>query len=216
MTWAIAAALILTIASAFGAARLKPKSGLTTTPLGGGVTLADLETLSVEELTALLDRLVSEKEPIPVMGAMCYGASSYPDYAEYTCPACGEKTVYPDYTAQFIEWELQDCRRLFDEISAVVELDIVLDETLFCQFCSESDGGSPSLLLHVTLEDGSVVSSAVSQHDLMLLESFVKGRLFYYTWNDGEAPLKPHADRIRTLLLGIPPSEDVPDREEVE
>jgi hypothetical protein len=200
VTLAIVAVIVLTATTAVGAARLHAKSVLQVRLLERGMTIADLGTLSTEQLALLLERLEREKEPEPVMGAMCYAAAMYPEVAEYVCPVCGEKTLYTDYNTEFIEWELQGCRRLFAEIEAVIEMPIELDETQFCEHCSGGDVESPMLVLRITRDDGTVISNPVGQLDLMLLESFVKGRLFYFTWNDGQEPLKPHADRIATLL----------------
>ena len=202
MTLAIVAAVVLTVTSMVGAAKLRTKSGLSLRMLGRSLTLADLERLSEGDLSALLARLEREEEPEPVMGAMCYAAAMYPETADYICPVCGEKTLYTDYNTEFIEWELQNCRRLFGEIEAAVVMDIVLDESFYCQHCSPMPDELPHLVLRVTGDDGTVVSNPVTQHDLMILESFVKGRLFYYTWNDGEQPLKPYAERL-SILLGI-------------
>jgi hypothetical protein len=33
-----------------------------------------------------------------------------------------------------------------------------------------------------------------------MLESFLKGRLFYYTARDAQEPLRPYVDRLRVLL----------------
>jgi hypothetical protein len=199
MPYALILAILLSAAAAFGAVRQRTRS-TTMNLLGRGVTLADLETLSEGQVLALLDRLESEEAPEPVMGAMCYAVAQYPEVADYICPVCGEKTEYTSSETQFIEWELQGCRRLFDSISGATEFNLELDETRFCGFCSQAESETPALYLVLTREDGTVVSNQVSQHDLMILESFLRGRLYYMTWNDGQEPLKPYADRIRTLL----------------
>jgi len=200
MPYALIFALLLTAAAALGAVRLRTKQDNAVNVPGIEVGLSDLGSISWGEVEILLDRLESEKLPKAVMGAMCYGAALYPEVAEYTCPACGEMTEYTNNQTQFIEWELQGCRRLFDSISGAAEMDLVLDETRFCSFCTPGEGETPSLYLLVTLEDGTVVSNQIGQHDLMLLDGFLGGRLYYITWNDGQEPLQPHADRIRTLL----------------
>ena len=199
MTYALVLALLLSAAAAFGAVRFRIKSD-TPNPLVNGVTLEDIETLSEEQILILLSRLEEKPLPDPVMGAMCYGAVAYPEVAEYICPVCGEKTEYTNYDTQFIEYELQGCRRLFDSASAATEMELVLDETRFCGFCTPAEDETPGLYLVLTREDGTVVSNQVTHHDLMILESFLRGRLYYFTWNDGQEPLKPHADRIRVLL----------------
>jgi len=200
MPYAVILALLLTAAAALGAVRLRTKQDNADNVPGIEVSLSDLGSISWDEVEILLDRLESEKLPEAVMGAMCYGAALYPEVAEYTCPACGEKTEYTNSQTQFIEWELQGCRRLFDGISGAAEMDLVLDETRFCSFCTPSENETPSLYLLLTREDGTVVRNQIGQHDLMILESFLRGRLYYFTWNDGQEPLQPYADRIRTLL----------------
>ena len=207
MPYAIILALLLAAATALGAVRHTTRQGNTLNVLGIDVKLSDLGSVSWDEVEILLNRLQSQEEPDPVMGAMCYSIAAYPEVAEYICPVCGEKTEYSTYETHFNEWELQGCRRLFDSISAATELDLVLDETRFCSFCTPAEDHSPGLYLVLAREDDTVVSNQVNQHDLMILESFLKGRLYYFTWNDGQEPLKPHADRIRELL-GLPAEED--------
>ncbi len=207
MPYAIVLALLLAAATALGAVRHVTRQGNALNVLGIEVKLSDLGSVSWDEVDTLLNRLQSQEEPDPVMGAMCYSIAAYPEVAEYICPVCGEKTEYSTYDTQFTEWELQGSRRLFDSISAATELDMVLDETRFCGFCTPFEYETPGLYLVLTREDGTVVSNQVTEHDLMILESFLMGRLYYITWNDGQEPLKPYAERIRELL-GLPAEED--------
>jgi len=206
MPYAIVIALLLSTAAAIGAVRLRTKSGNSFNLLDVDVKLSDIGSVSYEEVDILLDRLQSREPPEPVYGAMCYEAVAPPQVAEYTCPVCGEKTLYTEYDTWFIEFELQGCRRIFDEISGASEMDIELDEALFCQVCTPDEGEGPALVLTLTLEDGTVISNRISEFDLRILESFLKGRLYYVTSNDGEQPLKPYAGRIRELL-GLPVEE---------
>jgi hypothetical protein len=207
---ALVLALLLTFATALGAIRIRSKAGTVSGTFLNGVTLSDLGSVSYDQLEAMLDRLVTE--PLPdlylSLGAMCYDPAAPPEVSEYVCPVCGEKTIYGDFNTRFVEWELQGCRRIFDEIDAAADLDLVLDETRFCQDCTPGAEEEPRLYLTLVLEDRGVVSSLVDEHDLRLLESFLKGRLFYTTWNDAEEPLKPHAGRIRELL-GLPAEEEL-------
>jgi hypothetical protein len=207
MPYAILLALLLAAAAAFGAVRNRIKQDSEVIIPGTGIQLSDLGSISWAEVEILLDRLEMKEPPEPVFGAMCYEMVAPPEVAEYVCPVCGEKTLYTDYNTEFIEWELQGCRRLFDEIAASSDMDIQLDETRLCSSCTTADSAETALYLNVILEDGSVVSNRVSEFDLRLLDGFLKGRLFYYTWNDGEEPLKPHIDRIRELLGQPVPAE---------
>ena len=206
MPYAIVIALLLSTAAAIGAVRLRAKSGNSYNLLDMDVKLSDIGSVSYEEVEILLDRLQSREPPEPVYGAMCYEAVASPLVAEYLCPVCGEKTLYTDFDTWFIEFELQGCRRIFDEITGASDMDIELDETLFCQLCTPDASEEPALILTLTLEDGTVISNRVSEFDMRILESFLKGRLFYITSNDGEQPLSPYAGRIRELL-GLPAEE---------
>jgi hypothetical protein len=198
--YAILIALVLLVATALGAVRQRAKQDNANTIPGTGIELSDLGSISWEEVEVLLDRLETREPPEVVYGAMCYEMVAAPSVAEYVCPVCGEKTQYTDSDTWFIEYELQGCRRLFDEIAGAADMDIELDETRMCSYCTDADSAEAAIYLKVTLEDGTVLSNRVSEFDLRLLDSFFKGRLFYYTSTDGQEPLQPYAGRIRELL----------------
>jgi hypothetical protein len=199
--YAILIALVLLVATALGAVRQRAKQDNSGSTIPGtGIELSDLGSISWEEVEVLLDRLDTREPPEPVFGAMCYEMVAAPSVAEYVCPVCGEKTQYTEYDTWFVEFELPGCRRIFDEIAGIADMDIELDETRMCSYCTDADSAEAALYLKVTLGDGTVVSNRVTEFDLRLLESFFKGRLFYYTSNDGQEPLQPYADRIRELL----------------
>lgn len=161
-----------------------------------------VQALSMEEVDLLLAKLESEEPPDPVSGAMCYAPMAYPDSAEYICPLCGEKTVYSGSQITLVEWGLPGARRLGESINSSTEFNVVLDETLFCEFCCDSSDLDidPALVLRVFHQDGSETVNTVSEFDLRMLFSFLQGRLFYMTSNDGQEPLRDHSDRIRQLL----------------
>ncbi|MFA6619449.1 MAG: hypothetical protein WCT23_10335 [Candidatus Neomarinimicrobiota bacterium] len=169
-------------------------------PFSRIIISAAIKPLSMEQVNFLLARLEKEEPPEPVFGAMCYEMMAAPVVAEYICPVCGEKTLYEDYRATFIEWELQGARRLAESIDAGTEFNVTLDETLFCDYCSEDSQDEPSLLLRVTSEDGTEISSRVSLTDLRKLDSFLQGRLYWLTDNDSQEPLQDDGDRIREIL----------------
>jgi hypothetical protein len=201
VSYAILIAVVLLAATAFGAVRQRAKQDNSGTTIPGtGIELSDLGSVSWDQVEILLGRLETREPPEPVFGAMCYEMVAAPSVAEYVCPLCGEKTLYTDNDTWFIEFELQGCRRIFDEMAGVADMDIELDESHLCSFCTDADSVEAVLYLDVTLEDGTVVSNPVTEFDLRLLESFLKGRLFYYTSNDGQEPLQPYAGRIRELL----------------
>jgi len=200
MWYITAAAMMLVVSSAFGLSKLRNSGVVKSQLIHRMFDNINLGSLSMSEINTLLARLERTEQPEPVMGAMCYEAMAYPDVAEYICPECGEKTIYSDSRTAFIEWELQGCRRMVDSINALTEFNVSLDETLLCDFCSESIEDEPAVLLRVSSSDSTETVNSVSVLDLRMLESFLQGNLFYTTFNDGEEPLQDYSGRIRELL----------------
>ena len=160
-----------------------------------------LTSLSTTQINILLARLEIKEPPQATMGAMCYEAMAAPAVAEYICPVCGEKTIYNYSQSAFINWQLDNCRRLAESINSRTDFEILLDEGLFCDFCSPDAGDEePALLLCVIRENGEEVVNRVNIYDLMKLDSFLGGNLYYLTETDGEEPLQDSAERIRELL----------------
>lgn len=202
--WYMAGALLLLAATgAIGLGRSGSKSVRGFQVLERMMDRAALGSLSMQQVNALLARLELREPPEPVMGAMCYEAMAYPAVAEYVCPVCGEKTLYEDTHTGFIEWELPGCRRMAESVNALTEFEIILDETMFCRFCSEGAEEDPGLLLRVVSSDSGETVNAVSIPDLRMLESFLQGHLYYVTANDAQMPLREHSERI-SELLGAP------------
>ncbi len=164
------------------------------------ISSAAMKPLSMQQVNFLLARLEREEPPEPVFGAMCYEMMATPAVAEYICPVCGEKTIYEDFNTELIEWELQGARRLAESINEATEFSVILDETLFCDYCSEDPSGDPALLLRVTDEEGVETVNRVFLTDLRKLDSFLQGRLYWLTDNDSQEPLQDDSQRIRQLL----------------
>ena len=199
--WYIAAVAGMVVAGTLaGVIRSKGVDTVKEGPVSNLIDSASIKSLSMEQVSFLLARLEREEPPEPVFGAMCYEMMGAPLVAEYICPVCGEKTLYEDYQTAFIEWELQGARRLAESIDSITEFTITLDETLFCDFCSEQDEQNPGLLLRVVPPEGEDVVNSVSLTELRMLDSFLQGRLYYLTDNDSQEPLQDHADRLRRLL----------------
>lgn len=169
-------------------------------PINRIISSAAMKPLSMQQVNFLLARLEREEPPEPVFGAMCYEMMATPAVAEYICPVCGEKTIYEDFNTEFIEWELQGARRLAESINEATEFSVLLDETLFCDYCSEDPSGEPAMLLRVTDEEGEETVNRVFLTDLRKLESFLQGRLYWLTDNDSQEPLQDDSQRIRQLL----------------
>jgi hypothetical protein len=203
MWYIITAVLVIGASGVFGYSRART-AGLLKAPSPGNImTHMDFGKLSPEEINVLLSRLESEEPPDPAMGAMCYSPMQIPDSAEYICPICGEKTIYTGYETQFIEWTLPGMRRMAESIDSLTEFHVALDETQFCSFCSDTTYQDPQVILRVTLLDSSEIENPVSPTDLRMLDSFLRGRLYYLTDNDAQVPLQENADRLRELL-GVP------------
>lgn len=183
--------LALSAAGAAGARGLSRRSRT--------VTAASLKSMSVREVTHLLEAVAKEPEPEYVMGAMCYAAMPIPEIAEYVCPVCGEKTVYGAGGTPYILWQIDTARSLVAEMQATGTLDLVLDESRFCSFCSP-DSVMPELRLVVTYEDGTTVTPSVSVEDLRMLAGLLTGQLYYETSNDSQSPLRPNLERLGGLL----------------
>lgn len=164
------------------------------------VSTASLKKLSTGEINLLLSRLEKEDPPEVVQGAMCYRVAGPPSVAEYTCPVCGEKTIYHDLHTRFIEFELETARRLAESISSSTDIIIALDESLYCSFCSDASIEDACLMLRVTTSEGEELSSSVSVTDLRMLDSFLRGELFWVTATDDRMPLRDNAGRLRRLL----------------
>ncbi len=157
--------------------------------------------LSVTQVNILLARLENEEAPFATRGAMCYEAMAAPEVAEYICPSCGEKTIYNYNQSEFILWGLPGCRRMIESINSHTDFNMTLDESLFCDFCSpDTTDEEPFMFLRVSYEDGTEVVNKVYVIDLMRLDSFLQGNLFYLNSTDGQIPLKDSADRLRELL----------------
>ncbi len=162
----------------------------------GSVTAESLGRLSRQDVHALLTRLEMEEPPEPLPGAMCYKVAGPPSVAEYTCPVCGEKTVYTDELTGFIENRLESARRLAAAVDSCTSFSVMLDETALCSNCSGDSSGTPGLFLVVA----DSLRSPVSETDLRMLYGFVQGNLYWSTETDDRLPLKDHVHRLAELL----------------
>ena len=163
------------------------------------ITADSLRSLSRQDLHQLLARLEQEEPPEAIRGAMCYRVAGPPSVAEYTCPVCGEKTVYTDELTGFIENRLESARRLAAAVDSATVFSVKLDETAFCSSCSRDSLRTPGLF--IVVDD--TLRSPVSETDLRMLHGFVQGNLYWSTETDDRLPLRDHAARL-AALLGLP------------
>ena len=150
------------------------------------------------------------KSPAPTElapGAMCYKPAMPPKSADYTCPKCGEKTLYNLETAEdrnqatkaigAVNVDIPNCRRT---IKLIKGLNVSLDETQFCKKCSP-DIQSPKLVLIINYEGGKQHSvEGVTNDDLILISEFLSGSDKHKDSGDFETPLKNHIKRLKELL----------------
>lgn len=157
--------------------------------------------LTREEIARRLKTLSASEPPKNLsMGAMCYAPRIYnPQKAEYVCPKCGAKTLYPERMEQLII-DIPKCRRYVKEIRQIA---LQLDESQFCKKCSPSVK-SPSLVLVVSYpgEKKTYRHAGVNSNDLLLIQEFLEGKAVHKGERDSETSLKSNMERIQ-LLLGI-------------
>lgn len=165
----------------------------------GRLSASKIGTMSRADVEKLLDRIECVPEPESVIGAMCYEPVALPSVVEYLCPLCGTKTVYSDYTESGLVLSIQETRMLFDTLSSLTRLEMVLDETSFCSECRDSET-EPGFVLRVTWEDGSEHAARVTPDDLRMLLGLFSGGTSYRTSNEGSVPLKPFSGRLRDIL----------------
>ncbi|MCK5115600.1 MAG: hypothetical protein KAR44_03310 [Candidatus Aegiribacteria sp.] len=195
--WYIPFLIIVLAAGAFaGISRFR----LQKQPISETTDINSVVSLSMNQIHILLARLENEEPPESVRGAMCYAPMGVSNISEYICPVCEEKTVYTGNLTSIIQWEIDAARRLVESIDSHTDFNVELDETLYCDYCSSGEEETPSLILRVCIESGTENTSSVSITDLRMLDSFLQGRLFWVTSNDGQEPLKDHVERMAELL----------------
>lgn len=174
----------------------KPAGNSNTDPV---VTVQQVDSMSRAQIERMLQTLQQQKAPKPTMGAMCYDMAGPPPTADYVCPVCGQKTVYSTDTS-FIAWELDGCRREFEQMTKIGDLKMALDESSFCAQCS-LNATRHELVLNITYSDGTTHSAGgIHRSDLRMLTYFFKGSLSFKGLQDGTKPLKDQIPRLRELL----------------
>lgn len=167
---------------------------------------AEVKKMTRAEILNKLTDLKNSNTPAKLSpGAMCYMVAAPPERAEYVCPNCGEKTIYPkdkentDITS-FIAFHLPACRRYISDIRKN-GIDAELDESSFCSKCSKGES-TPELALVVKYPDLEKTqrTSPVSSDDLLILSEFAQNKKTHDGGAGGEKPLKIYIDKIQKLL----------------
>jgi hypothetical protein len=164
-----------------------------------GVDRQDLE----KKLQAL------EKAPAPTglaPGAMCYAPMPPRSQIDYTCPKCGEKTIYANNKDGF--WKIGDVEGLRRSVQALQAkgLEVSLDESAFCQKCGK-DNKVKEFILAVKWPNQQKPHRATLQGtaDLQILLEFLSGKDKHDAGPGGEKPMKDYLPRLRQLL-GVEPA----------
>lgn len=162
-----------------GGSFLNPEFEMKKTKLAVSLTTSALlagqmSMMGRDEIKTQLAQVEPAKEAERVMSAMCYEVAAPPQRIEYTCPVCGERTLYPFNAGVVDADELSTCRRLMQELPARVLAS--LDEAAFCRKCHPGTT-KPELVLVARFQDGQSESVAgVRAADLELLTAIVAGR----------------------------------------
>jgi len=168
------------------------------------VTAKSVKGMSRADVEKKLQNIEEKDAPLELRTALCYKVALPPDRAEYVCPVCGEKTLYPesktDGTGRFINWYLEKARLEFANLKKATDLQIELDESSLCKKC-HPETLNRTLVLKITYADGSTHKYPnVSPDDLSLLRFFFCDSLTYIDYNDEEQPIKPLLSRVYRLL----------------
>jgi predicted RNA-binding Zn-ribbon protein involved in translation (DUF1610 family) len=139
-------------------------------------------------------------------GAECYEKvfREYNVY-EYSCPVCGEKTVYKNDQnnnnydlMETLDLNLNRCRI---EIEKVKGINIKLDEKEFCEHCSPKlSNPKMYLLINIAGQKDTTKISNFYYWDIRLIQEFLDDKLIHKDDQDSESPLKDNIIRIKELL----------------
>jgi hypothetical protein len=153
------------------------------------------EQLTIESLKNTLNQLPENPSnyDIPV-GAMCYDTAAPMDRIQYTCPKCGEMTLYNSFYGDDIE-ELQDYRSL---VKKITKINVKLDESQFCKKCNP-DITSPQFGLIIKQGKKERKVYNINQEDIKLLYDFSEGKKEHIIYSK-TYPMGEFKNRLEELL----------------
>lgn len=203
MTVACITLLILILAGIGTLCRAHAESAATA-PAAAQKQTGETHKTNRDALRVQLQQLATSEPPKTLApGAMCYEMAMPPDRAEYTCPICGNKTLYASSPEErypvprFLEWDLPACRRLAGQIQTIP---VTLDERSFCKQCTP-EAETRQLCLVIDYGNGTRhIVKGVTKDDLQLLLEFSQGSAVHNTGPGGERPLKEYIKRLEELL----------------
>ena len=198
----ITAAIFITILALSSYAQASEKANTARNkPSISSVSVKQIKGLSRDEIRNELSKLSKTPDPKkkPIT-AMCYKPAMPPQHADYICPTCSEKTVYTKALARTVTWELQSCRRKFEELKKVAGDAVAFDESQFCKKCRPNIK-DPKFVLTVTYRNGTPhTTSLFTSMDLVYLTAFFSGETTYKDSVGVVFPLKKVIKRIEGLL----------------
>jgi hypothetical protein len=110
-------------------------------------------------------------KPHRPVNAMCYRVAPKTSRLDYTCPKCGERTLYEttegshaSAVATMVDAEISWCRRELEYIRRTIGGGVSLEESQFCQECSPNVT-SPKLVVRISLPNGDSREIEVFSHD---------------------------------------------------
>lgn len=146
-----------------------------------------------------------DRQPV---GAMCYKVAAPQTTSEYTCPVCGQKTLYDKENTAWIVQSIETSRREFDLLVQVSPLKMKLDESNLCAKCSPN-ATEHQLVLTITYEDGTTRSITTGNDDnLRILRDYFQGRLTDSSPGKSPELVRWEIKRARELLgrdVPVPP-----------
>jgi hypothetical protein len=198
--WYIPLIIISAIAIVFGAYNYNFKNSKTNIPDSG--VLPDDTIKGVVKRSTIKEKLEAlAKTPLPTelkKGAMCYAVVNEPDSTYYTCPECGEKTLYTINAGRFVHRELPGCRSMSKTFS---EINLTLDESQYCKKCSP-DIELPQLCITYKLSDDTSETHicGIDSDDLEIMKEFMQGTDKHLAGQGREVPLKDYLPRLQQLF----------------
>ncbi len=157
-----------------------------------------LDQLSKIDYNSLLEQLpppldMQSDRPI---GAMCYKVSSQPPRMEYTCPVCGEMTLYPDFTSVPVD-NMPYYRNL---VKRITKIDVKLDESQLCEVCNPKAEDRVLCLIVKTPKSAEPKKTCnITDDDINLLYNYSEGKTTH-TYILGTFPINKFKSRLEELL----------------
>lgn len=150
-----------------------------------------------EKLIKLADTPVTEQLS---RGAMCYKMAMPKNVSEYTCPTCGEKTIYKDWMGKRIEEELPSLRRI---VASIKQLKLILDENGLCSHCRKEVLFPQNMNIGLKIiwpDKTENYTSDIQLSDMIILQEFLEGKTVFKGERDSINALKNYLPRLRKIL----------------